>query len=214
MEGLKTNNMRRLRIGIPSVRSRLHAKVMNVLNLPPYDNPQRLVFYTNEVIVFFLRGWDLASIVEASRLDMAFCGIDTIEELSSNVVISKRFECMKSPIALCKRKDLDLEGRKHLVVATEYPNLTKRVLHDRFDKLEVIYVHGATEALAHLDNIDAIVDIVETGETLESNNLHLIEVLSYTYPCIIHNTNNQINLPSLRDITDSLANALFNNSPR
>jgi ATP phosphoribosyltransferase len=99
---------------------------MNILNLPPYDNPQRLVFYTDEAVVFFLRGWDLASLVQTSRLDVAFCGIDTIEELGSNVLISEHFVEMKSPIALCKKKDVDLEGRDHLAVSTEYPNMTSR----------------------------------------------------------------------------------------
>ena len=206
--------MRRLRIGVPSVRSRLHEKVMNTLNLPLYDNPQRLVFYTDDAVVFLLRGWDLASMVQASKLDIAFCGIDTIEELSSNVVISKHFEDMKSPIGLCKRKDVDLEGRNHVVVATEYPNLTKRSLRDRFASLEIIPVHGATEALAHLDNIDAIVDIIETGQTLESNNLHLLEVLSYTYPCIIHNVDGETHLPDFQDLATYIANAFLKNSMR
>lgn len=206
--------MHKLRIGIPSIRSRLHEKVMNILNLPSYDNPQRLVFYTDEAIVLFLRGWDLASMVQAFKLDIAFCGIDTIEELGSNVLISEHFVEMKSPIALCKRKDVDLDGRKHLVVATEYPNLTRRSLTDRFEILEVIPVHGATEALAHLDNVDAIVDIVETGQTLESNNLHLVEVLSYTYPCIIRNVADKTPVPDLQDLTTYIANALLKNSIR
>jgi ATP phosphoribosyltransferase len=187
---------------------------MNILNLPPYDNPQRLVFYTDEAVVFFLRGWDLASLVQTSRLDVAFCGIDTIEELGSNVLISEHFVEMKSPIALCKKKDVNLEGRDHLAVATEYPNLTSRSLADRFSSLEVIRVHGATEALAHLDNIDAIVDIVETGQTLESNNLHQVEVLSHTYPCIIQNVNGETSLPSLHDLTAYVANALLKNATR
>jgi ATP phosphoribosyltransferase len=206
--------MHKLRIGIPSIRSRLHEKVMNLLNLPSYDNPQRLVFYTDEAVVFFLRGWDLASITQASLLDIAFCGIDTIEELGSDVLISKHFVEMKSPIALCKKKDVDLEGRNHLVVATEYPNLTRRALSDRFESLEIIPVHGATEALAHLDNVDAVVDIVETGQTLESNNLHLVEVLSFTYPCLITNVDHETPLPDFQDLTTYIANALLKNSAR
>jgi ATP phosphoribosyltransferase len=188
---------------------------MKICNLQPYDNPQRLVFYSKEAILFLLRGWDLASMVQNSRLDVALCGADTILELGLNVGISERFEDMKSPIGLCKRKDLVLK-KNHLTVATEYPNLTRRSLNGRFDRLEVIHVHGATEALPHLNNVDAIVDIVETGQTLESNNLELIEILTYTYPCIVQNVrgNCQISRLRLQDLTTHIANAFANNSLR
>lgn len=174
-----------LRIGIPSVHSRLHPKVMRLLGIPPLADPQRLVFYAPEAAVFLLRGWDIASLVASDRLDVAFCGSDTIAELGSPVHLVRSFREQTSQISLCTRRGVTIDWTAQVTVATEYPRLTRDRLAGHAAEIQVLAIHGATEALPHLDRVDAIVDIVESGETLRRNDLAVLEVLFETCPCLI-----------------------------
>lgn len=199
------NEKKVLKIGLPSLHSRLHAKVMEILNLPCYKNSQRLVFYSGSAVIFFLRPWDLPKMVELGYIDLAFCGIDTVIELGVNVSIYHRFKEFQSSIGFCKRIGVKLIEENPILVATEYPRIAKEYLNCKYKNYEIIQVKGATEAYPHLEGISAIVDIVESGQTLRANHLHLVEEIEYTYPCLIHNPKfdivekdlNVVNLSSL-----------------
>jgi ATP phosphoribosyltransferase len=197
-----------LRIGLPSVHSRLHPKVMDILGLPYQKDPCHLTYFSKSVGLFFIRGWDIAKMVEMEKLDIAFCGYDTIAELGLKVQVVKKFEEFKYPIGLCRPKGEKQDLVEKLTIATEYPNLVKDYFNENFE-IEVIHVHGATEAYAHLPNIDAIVDIVETGRTLECNNLYLDRVIFETYPCLI-SRNDLINIStySVKKISNLIKNTL------
>jgi ATP phosphoribosyltransferase len=65
----------------------------------------------------------------------------------------------------------DLKGKR---LATEYPELAKRWLARRGVKAEVLYSHGATEAKVPW-LADAILEIVDTGESLRKNGLRELE---------------------------------------
>lgn len=186
-----------LRIGLPSIRSRLHPKVMDLLGLPCQKDPYHLTYFAEDVGLFFMRGWDIARMVEMAKLDIGFCGYDTIEELGAKVQIVGKFEKFKYPIALCRPKGKKGKAKRRLTIATEYPNLVKKYLGKDLE-VEVIHVNGATEAYAHLPGIDAIVDLIETGQTLEANHLYLDRVVCETYPCLI--IRNDLENPSLYSV--------------
>jgi ATP phosphoribosyltransferase len=173
-----------LKIGLPSIHSRLHPKVMDILNLPYKENPYYLTHFSKSISLYFIRGWDIARMVEMGKLDIAFCGKDTIEELGIRVQIVENFKEFSSPIGLCKVKGRLYDKTRKVIIATEYPNLTKKYLGNLLE-IVTIQVNGATEAYPHLPGIDAIVDIVETGKTLKCNNLYLDKILLKTYPCLI-----------------------------
>ena len=173
------------RIGIPTLHSRLHPKVMSILGLEHMTNPTMLSFTTDAAGVYFLRGWDLAYALESDRLDYAFCGKDTIMEAEAKVRIIREYKSMASPIALCIESASHLTRVNEVTIATEYPNLTKKHLEERFDRLVIVHVHGATEAFGCLGGIDGIVDIVESGETLRNNGFEIETELFETYPCLI-----------------------------
>ena len=205
-----------VRIGLPTLHSRLHPKVMALLGIPCLSDPRRLVFRSSTAAVFLLRGWDIASMVQANKLDIGFAGRDTIEELELGVVICEEFQEISSPIGLCKKRTSQLPPRGRLAIATEYPHLTRRFLATRCEQLEILTVHGATEVFPHLEGIDGIVDIVETGSTLKENDLELVEVLLHTYPCLVVNQRSDARLRamSLDTIRGHVMQALHQRSVR
>jgi len=182
---MKFENGKQLRVGLPSVRSRLHPKIMRALSLPPRTDSHQLVFPSSEVTVFFLRPWDIPSLVAMEWLDAAFCGSDVVFELEVKVEVCHSFEEYQAPISLCKRVDFDLDSVAPLVVATEYSRITKDYLQKRNGDFKIVRVHGACEAYPYLNGISAIADIVETGATLNANGLEVVDTVGFTSPCLI-----------------------------
>ena len=74
----------------------------------------------------------------------------------------------------------DLQGKR---IATEAVGLTTRFLESRGVKARVEFSWGSTEVKVP-ELVDAIVEITETGTSLEANNLRIVEVVTESYPLI------------------------------
>jgi len=66
---------------------------------------------------------------------------------------------------------------RSLRVATKYPRLTARAFARRGVPVDLVRLSGSVELAAVADLADAIVDLVETGRTLEENGLVVVEEL-------------------------------------
>lgn len=141
-----------------------------------------------EIECLLIRAQEMARYVEDGVLDAGLTGHDWVLENGADVnevaelVFSKQSRC---PIrwVLCVPEDSpvrsvkDLEGKR---IATEAVGLTRRYLERQGVEARVEFSWGATEVkpprLA-----DAIVEVTETGGSLEANNLRIVdEVLRST----------------------------------
>lgn len=71
-------------------------------------------------------------------------------------------------------EDADYTGPKQLDgkrVATSYPRLTRRWLHENGVEADIVLLNGAVEIAPSLGTAEAIVDLVSTGTTLRANHL-------------------------------------------
>jgi len=71
-------------------------------------------------------------------------------------------------------EDQDYTGPKQLEgkrVATSYPRLARRWLHENGVEADVVLLNGAVEIAPSLGTAEAIVDLVSTGTTLRANHL-------------------------------------------
>jgi len=207
----KETNQTIIRIGLPSPKSRLHSIIMKILKLSPLSDVSRLVYSSSRVVIYLLQPWDIPVIMESGFLDIAFCGLDTVEEQQCKVTVKHCFHDYLSPLALCKRKDANILDKHNLVVATKYPNLARQLLISQFPGLQIIMIRGAAAALPYMERIDAIFDLVDTGKTLQVNQLHIVETLFHSYPCLIHNLDAPQSMIAL-DVTElaSLINQTIN----
>ena len=64
-----------------------------------------------------------------------------------------------------------------LRVATKYPRIAATHFGARGVPVEIIELSGSVELAPVLGLADCIVDLVETGQTLRENGLHIIEVI-------------------------------------
>ena len=79
--------------------------------------------------------------------------------------------CVAAPVGF--REDLSAPLR----VATKYPGIAKRYYAGKSREIEIIKLNGSIELAPILGLSDVIVDIVETGATLEQNHLEVIETI-------------------------------------
>ena len=153
---------------------------------PAIDDP--------EIECMLIRAQEMARYIQNGVIDCGITGKDWIMENGAKViemadlVYSK--QGMRSvkwvlavPVASKIKSVRDLRGKR---IATEAVNLTKEYLRKNKVKAIVEFSWGATEVkpprLA-----DAIVEITETGASLEANNLRIVETILESTPRLIMN---------------------------
>lgn len=149
-----------------------------------------------EIEAVLLRTQEIPRYVELGAFDAGIAGKDWITENRAKVVeitelvYSKQgFRPVKIVVAVPESSNIkkveDLEGK---LIATELVNLTEDFLKKKGIKANVEFSYGATEIKAG-KLVDAIVEITETGSTLYSHNLKIIEVIMESTPRLIANKN-------------------------
>ena len=147
-----------------------------------------------EIEAVLLRAQEIPRYVEKGAFDAGISGKDWITENRAKVVevcelvYSKQgFRPVKIVVAVPENSKIkkveDLEGK---LIATELVNLTKDYLKKKGIKAKVEFSYGATEIKAG-KLVDAIVEITETGATLFSHNLKIIDVIMESTPRFIAN---------------------------
>jgi len=137
-----------------------------------------------ELEVMLVRAQEIARYVEDGIFDAGLTGYDWIRESKAKVkevselVYSKSgYRPVKWVLAVSKNSRVksvkDLEGKK---IATEVVNIVKDYLKNKRVKAEVEFSWGATEAKAGT-LADAIVELTETGSSLEANYLRTIDTV-------------------------------------
>ncbi|MBV9275641.1 MAG: ATP phosphoribosyltransferase [Verrucomicrobia bacterium] len=187
----------RLRIGLPSgslqeATFQLFAKAGFWISSsrrsykPSVDDP--------ELEVRLLRAQEISRYVERGFLDCGITGKDWIEENDSHVMVLADLPYSKAtstparwvlvvPESSPYRQVADLQGKR---IATEAVGLTKRFLAAKGVSASVEFSWGATEVKVP-ELVDAIVDITETGASLQANNLRIIDTIIESFPQLVGN---------------------------
>ncbi|HOJ93164.1 MAG TPA: ATP phosphoribosyltransferase [Dictyoglomaceae bacterium] len=178
-----------IKIAIPT--GRLQNKSIEFLRkfdsrLPSYENERKLIFRGERFEIFLAKPWDLPLYVEERVADLGIVGRDIILEQEKELVTLKKlpFGYCKMVLAGFPEKDLEKEEVR---IATKYPNIAKKFLEDRFNKVKIFKLNGSVELGPILKISDEIVDLMETGRTLKENGLIVKEVLFDSSACLISN---------------------------
>lgn len=145
--------------------------------------------------VTILRPQEIPLYVADGLFDLGVTGRDWIEERGANVETLTQLHYSKAtarPIRMvlavaggadyASVKDLPKGVRVH----TEYPELTRRFLHDHGVEAEVTLSYGATEAKIP-EIADAVVEITETGRALRAAGLKILDTILVSYTELIAN---------------------------
>ncbi len=110
-------------------------------------------------------------------IDIGISGRDVYEERDNDVFVPLELpfgECRLS-FAMPEESVIDIEDLEGHRIATEYVNITERYLEKRNVEADVFELNGSIELAPKVGIADAIVDIVETGNTLKANELVEVE---------------------------------------
>ena len=118
---------------------------------------------------------DVPTYVEYGAADLGVVGRDVLLERSYDLYAPVDLDIGRCKLAVAGRADFAMETAKILRVATKFPTVAAAHFEKKGQPIELIFVQGSVELAPITGLADVIVDIVETGETLRSNGLSVLE---------------------------------------
>ena len=130
----------------------------------------------NGVEFYFLRPGDIPLYVSNGILDAGITGLDFIAEkileTQIKILTTLNYGASKLCVAVPKNSNFtEVSQLNNVRIATSFPQIVKRLLKGDY---QIVELEGAVEISIKLGIADAIVDIVETGTTLEQAGLQII----------------------------------------
>ena len=176
--------MERDYITIALAKGRLGEKTMDLLEQCGVDcsdvrDPGRkLEFFDHKggYSFFLVKPSDVPTYVDHGVADIGVVGKDTLLEENRPL-----YEMLETGIGKCKLSvagypgAIEKRGAKTLRIATKYPNIAKRFYQNKGTTVEIIKLNGSVELGPVTGLSDVILDIVESGKTLEANGLQVLE---------------------------------------
>ena len=170
-------------ISVALPKGRLGEKVYKLFEEIGYGCPEiledsrKLIFENeaNQVRYFWAKPSDVAIYVEHGAADVGIVGLDILLEHEPDVFELLDLGLGKCRMAVAGKKDALLSTGKTLRVATKFPNIARKHYLEQSREIDIINLNGSIELAPIVHLSDVIVDIVETGKTLNENNLEVLE---------------------------------------
>ena len=149
-----------------------------------------------EIETLLIRAKEMSIYVEQGIFDAGITGKDWIEENSSDVIEVCELVYAKSymrPVkwVLAVPENSDIQSVKDLIgkrISTEVVNITQKYLAKNNVTAQVDFSWVATEVKAGI-LVDAIVEVTETGSSLQANNLRVVDTVMESSTRLIANRN-------------------------
>ena len=211
---------------IALTKGRIEKKAIEILSFcgydmsELYDKGRKLLFHCpstfggEELQIVLAKAADVITYVEHGTCDAGFVGRDTIMENGGDFyeVLDLGFGVCRFALAGIKGRDF-YEGHSHKVIATKYPNVTRKYFASKDIDCEIIKIEGSVELAPVLGLADGIVDIVETGATLKENGLDVYEDVAYiSARCIANNVSIKLKNKPMSVFIERIENYLSENA--
>lgn len=127
-----------------------------------------------DIVFIFVRADDIPLLVDRGVVDVGITGSDLVEERQARVdsLLELGFGrcrlCLAVPETYAGEDLASFAGKR---IATSFPRVTKAFFAERGIEVEPIEMSGSVEIMVALELADAIVDIVETGDSLRENHM-------------------------------------------
>ena len=158
-----------------------------------------------EVKVLIIRGWDVPTYITSGAAHLGVVGKDILMEKEEEEFVELNDLAIgKCRLSLAGHSDV-LTGSNRLKIATKYPKSSTKFMNSIGIQAEIIYLNGAQEIAPILGLSDAIIDLVDTGKTLQENGLKEIKTIADISTRLIANKASIKTRSSLiNDITNAL----------
>lgn len=158
-------------------------ELLSRIGIEPTVDPgksRKLILPSNREGLQFLiiRASDVPTYVEYGAADLGIAGKDVLAEYETEGL----YEPLDLGIASCRlmtagRKGLTFRAGERPRVATKYVKTAHRFFANRGIQAEIIKLYGSMELAPLVGLADCIVDVVDTGKTLQANGLEPLELI-------------------------------------
>ena len=148
-------------------------KELNLCDIKILDDDRRLIIEQGNFRFFLAKPSDVPTFVDNGVADLGVVGKDTIIEEKRDIAELLDLGFGKCRMCVCAPKE-DGDKYKNIVnlrVATKYPNIAKAYFDSMGQNTTIIKLNGSVELAPITGLSDCIVDIVESGRTLNENGL-------------------------------------------
>ena len=175
--------MKLLNIALP--KGRLGDKVHGMFAAAGFECPDileenRKLVFENPALglrYFWVKPSDVAVYVERGAADVGVAGKDILLEYTPDVYELLDLKVGKCRMAVASKHDFYDDQRRTLHVATKFTKIASDYYASLGRDIDIIHLNGSVEIAPILGLSDVIVDIVETGRTLQENHLEVRETV-------------------------------------
>lgn len=148
------------------------------ITFPDFDKKSRkLVFYSKDcsIKMIYVKAIDVTTYVEQGAADIGIVGRDNILEAQADIYELLDLKLGKCRFVIASLKELALAKGNKIKVASKYPRVAENFFKKKGISAETIKLNGSVELAPIINMADCIMDIVETGSTIDENGLTIIE---------------------------------------
>lgn len=204
--------MKFVNVALP--KGRLGEDVYEMFEKAGYECPEileksrKLIFENAEkgIRFFWVKPSDVAIYVERGAADIGVCGKDIMLEYEPDVYELLDLGFGKCRMCVAAPENFRDNENYVLKVATKFSNIAMNYYSSLGRDIDIVHLNGSIEIAPILGLTDVIVDIVETGKTLEANNLKVFETIVPISARLISNKSSQkFKNDEINNITKALA---------
>ena len=185
-----------LRIAVQS-KGRLFDDTMNLLteaDIKVSANKRTLLVQSSNfpLEILYLRDDDIPQSVASGVADIGVVGENEFIERNENAQIISRLGFSKCRLSLAIPKEKNYTGLEWFngkKIATSYPGILRKFMKQHNINAEIHVITGSVEISPGIGLADGIFDIVSSGSTLISNNLHEVELVMNSEALLVGNWN-------------------------
>ena len=206
--------MMKIKIAVPS-KGRISEPSISILEkagLGLKDRESRKLIsktFNKDIDVLFARASDIPEFVQDGIADMGITGIDLICESESEVkeLLDLRFG--ETSLVLAAPEDSNITSVENIepemIVATEFPTLTRKYLDEHNLNNKIVKLSGSTEAAPFIGVADLITDLTSTGTTLKMNHLEIVDTILKSSIVLIANKES---LENKKELIESVSTSI------
>ena len=130
---------------------------------------------TKQYKFIFVKPSDVPTYLERGVADFGVVGKDTLLEADRDILEMIDLKFAKCRMCVCGYSDSLEKAGGILRVGTKYDHIAKEYFGIQGKTVDIIKLNGSVELAPLIGLSDVIVDIVESGKTLEANGLMVLE---------------------------------------
>ena len=205
-------------ITIALTKGRIEKDTVKLLEKAGFDLPfmaekgRNLIFESPDKKFRFLlvKAPDVTTYVRHGVADLGVVGKDVLMEHPSGYLEMLDLNFGLCKFSLASTADYQPKDHKRKRIATKYPTVATDFFNKKGEDVEIISIQGSVEIAPVIGLADAIVDIVETGNTLVANGLQVYEDICRISARLIVNKaalkNNPEVMPFIQKIEELVGN--------